>query len=162
MLKLDQAERFQDFERIYFPYNMDFRGRAYPIPPHLSNVGSDLCRGVLMFAEGKPLGPRGLYWLKVHLANFAGKDKMTFDDRASFVDDNIENIRQSAAAPFEGERWWTTLDDPFQGLATCIEIVNAIDSGAPEAYVCNLAVHMDGSCNGLQHYAALGRVRTGT
>jgi DNA-directed RNA polymerase len=115
-----------------------------------------------MFAEGKPLGPRGLYWLKVHLANFAGKDKMTFDDRASFVDDNIENIRQSAAAPFEGERWWTTLDDPFQGLATCIEIVNAIDSGAPEAYVCNLAVHMDGSCNGLQHYAALGRVRTGT
>ena len=89
MLKLDQATRFQDFDRIYFPYNMDFRGRAYPIPPHLSNVGSDLCRGMLIFAEGKQLGPRGLYWLKVHLANFAGKDKMTFDDRAAFVDENI-------------------------------------------------------------------------
>jgi DNA-directed RNA polymerase len=24
-------------------------------------------------------------------------------------------------------------------------------------YVCNLPVHQDGSCNGLQHYAALGR-----
>ena len=27
-LKLDQANRFKDFERIYFPYNLDFRGRA--------------------------------------------------------------------------------------------------------------------------------------
>ena len=50
-----------------------------------------------------------------------------------------------------------SLEDPFQGLATCIEIVKAIDSGDPEAYECSLAVHMDGSCNGLQHYAALGR-----
>jgi DNA-directed RNA polymerase len=28
ILKLDQAEKFKDFERIYFPYNLDFRGRA--------------------------------------------------------------------------------------------------------------------------------------
>lgn len=157
ILKLDQAEKFQDFDEIYFPYNMDFRGRAYPIPPHLSNVGSDLCRGLLMFAEEKPLGERGLHWLKVHLANFAGKDKMTFDARAKFVDDNIDRIRESATDPFAGERWWMTLEDPFQGLATCFEIVGAIDSGDPSSYMCSLPVHMDGSCNGLQHYAALGR-----
>lgn len=147
-----------DFDKIYFPYNMDFRGRAYPCPPHLSNVGSDLCRGMLKFSEAKPLGPRGLYWLKVHLANFAGKDKMTFDDRAAFVDENMDKIRESVRDPFAGERWWlTNLEDPFQGLATCFEIVDAIDSGDPESYMCSLAVHMDGSCNGLQHYAALGR-----
>jgi len=34
------------------------------------------------------------------------------------------------------------LDDPFQGLATCHEIVNAIDSGDPENYLCSLPVHM--------------------
>jgi DNA-directed RNA polymerase len=157
MLKLDQAEKFQNFEQIYFPYNMDFRGRAYPVPPHLSNVGSDLCRGMLKFAEAKPLGPRGLYWLKVHLANFAGKDKMSFDERAKFVDEHIDEIRASAADPFAGDMWWMTLEDPFQGLATCIEIVNALDSGDPESFMCSLPVHMDGSCNGLQHYAALGR-----
>lgn len=161
MLKLDQATKFGPFENIYFPYNMDFRGRAYPVPPHLSNVGSDLCRGMLKFAEEKPLGSRGLYWLKVHLANFAGKDKMSFDERAKFVDDHIEQIRASAADPFAGERWWMTLEDPFQGLATCIEIINAIDSGDPESFMCSLPVHMDGSCNGLQHYAALGRDRVG-
>ena len=60
---------------FYFPHSLDFRGRAYPIPPHLNHVGSDLCRGLLLFAEGKPLGERGLFWLKVHLANLMGQDK---------------------------------------------------------------------------------------
>ena len=161
ILKLDQAEKFQEFDKIYFPYNVDFRGRAYPIPPHLSNVGSDLCRGMLKFAEEKPLGARGLYWLKVHLANFAGNDKITFDERAQFIDENMDKVRESASDPFGGDMWWTSLDDPFQGLATCFEIINAIDSGDPESYMCSLPVHMDGSCNGLQHYAALGRDRHG-
>lgn len=158
---MDQAEKFRDFEKIYFPYNMDFRGRAYPVPPHLSNVGSDLCRGLLMFAEPKPLGERGLYWLKVHLANFAGADKMKFDDRADFVDKHMEQVRDSVRDPFAGERWWMSLEVPFQGLATAREIVQAIDSGDPASYKCALPVHMDGSCNGLQHYAALGRDSVG-
>lgn len=72
MLKLNQAKKFEDFDEIFFPYNVDFRGRAYPVPPHLSIVGSDLCRALLMFADPKPLGKNGLYWLKVHLANLAG------------------------------------------------------------------------------------------
>ena len=48
-----------------------------------------------------------------------------------------------------------------KGLATCHEIIRAIDSGDPESYMCSLPVHMDGSCNGLQHYAALGRDTVG-
>lgn len=134
---------------------------ADPVPPHLSNVGSDLCRGMLTFSEAKPLGKRGLYWLKVHLANFAGKDKMSFDDRAKYVDDHMESVRESVRDPFSGDKWWMELDDPFQGLATCREIVHAIDSGNPETYMCSLPVHMDGSCNGLQHYAAIGRDTVG-
>ena len=70
LLKLNQAEKFKDFPKIYFPYNLDFRGRAYPVPPHLSNVGSDLCRGILTFAESKPLGEHGLYWLKVRINDY--------------------------------------------------------------------------------------------
>ena len=131
------------------------------MPPHLSNVGSDLCRGMLTFSEAKPLGKRGLYWLKVHLANFAGKDKMSFDERANYVEDNMGNVRECARDPFAGNNWWMELDDPFQGLATCREIVQAIDSGNPETYTCSLPVHMDGSCNGLQHYAAIGRDTVG-
>jgi DNA-directed RNA polymerase len=111
---------------------------------------------MLTFADPKPLGKRGLYWLKVHLANFAGKDKMSFDARAQYVEDNFENVRASVNAPFAEGAWWMTLEDPFQGLATCYEIIRAVDSNDPESYMCPLPVHMDGSCNGLQHYAALG------
>lgn len=161
MLKLNQAKKFRDFEEIFFPYNIDFRGRAYPVTPHLSIVGSDLCRGLLMFAHPKPLGKNGFYWLKVHLANLAGADKMSFDGRAQFAEENLDNIRDAVNDPFGPNDWWTKFDDPFQGLATCHEIVQAIDSGDHENYMCSLPVHMDGSCNGLQHYAALGRDRGG-
>lgn len=172
LLKLNQAEQFKTFPRIYFPYNVDFRGRAYPVPPHLSNVGSDLCRGMLTFSKSKPLGDRGLYWLKVHLANLFGVDKISFDERASFTDENMEYVRavteedSGSAGSSDGDsddmsKWWMKADDPFQALATCYEIVAAIDSGCPATYKCSLPVHMDGSCNGLQHYAALGRDRVG-
>ncbi len=42
-----------------------------------------------------------------------------------------------------------------------MEIRNAILSGDPESYCSHLPVHQDGSCNGLQHYAALGRDSVG-
>ena len=156
-LKLDQADAFKSYEDIYFPYNLDFRGRAYPVPPHLSTVGSDLSRGLLTFSKKKPLGERGLYWLKVHLANLGGNDKISFDDRAKHTESNMDRIVAAVKDPFGEDRWWMGLDDPFQGLAACHEIVNAIESGDPESFMSSLPVHMDGSCNGLQHYAALGR-----
>lgn len=142
MLKLNQAKKFKDFEEVFFPYNVDFRGRAYPVPPHLSIVGSDLCRALLMFATPKPLGPNGLHWLKVHLANLAGADKMSFEGRAQFTEDNLDNVRAAVDDPFGENNWWMKLDDPFQGLATCHEIIYAIDSGDPENYLCSLPVHM--------------------
>lgn len=61
---MNVAQEFRDHV-IYFPYNMDFRGRTYPIPPNLNILGSDFSRGVLVFDEARPLGERGLYWLKV-------------------------------------------------------------------------------------------------
>lgn len=75
ILKLNVAEKMRN-DLMYFPFNMDFRGRVYPIPPHLNHMGADVCRGLLTFGFGKPLGERGLWWLKVHLANLMGKDKV--------------------------------------------------------------------------------------
>lgn len=54
-------------------------------------------------------------------------------------------------------RWWQQAEDPFQALAAAYEIRAAIASGNPATYVSHSPVMMDGSCNGLQHYAALGR-----
>lgn len=155
LLKLQVAEKFKD-RVVYFPHNMDFRGRVYPIPPHLNHMGSDLCRGLLTFAEGVPLGKRGLYWLKIQLANLYGKDKITFSERVQFADENLDNVFDSVEKPLRGNRWWLNAEDPWQCLACCMEIYRAIKSGDPESYVCHLPIHQDGTCNGLQHYAALG------
>ena len=37
---LRTAERFSVYERIYFPWNMDYRGRCYPIPTALTPQGT--------------------------------------------------------------------------------------------------------------------------
>lgn len=50
------AQSFKACNALYFPHNMDFRGRVYPIPPHLNHMGADLNRGLLEFSEAKELG----------------------------------------------------------------------------------------------------------
>ncbi|KAF9929743.1 DNA-directed RNA polymerase [Linnemannia zychae] len=153
--KIEIARAFAD-DPMYFPHNMDFRGRAYPIPPLFNHLGNDLCRGLLMFDEAKPLGAKGFTWLKIHLANLAGFDKHSLSARAQFTMDHLDDIFDSADNPMDGKRWWLKAEDPWQCLATCIEVADAIRSGDPETYMSKIPVHQDGTCNGLQHYAALG------
>ncbi|CAM6108851.1 unnamed protein product [Calypogeia fissa] len=162
-LKLNVARKLHEETAFYYPHNLDFRGRAYPLHPHLNHLGSDMCRGILEFAAGRPLGPTGFRWLKIHLANvFAGGvDKLSFDGRVAFVDSNLEEIFDSAENPLGGRRWWLKAEDPFQCLAACMDIRDAVMSGKPETFESYLPIHQDGSCNGLQHYAALGRDKTG-
>lgn len=144
-------------ERFYFPHNVDFRGRAYPIPPHLNHIGNDLCRGLLLFADTKPLGKPGLRWLRIHLANVFGYDKASFDERETFAKEHYSDIEDSVKNPLKGKRWWLQADDPWQCLATCHELYNALNHPeGPESFPSRLPVHQDGTCNGLQHYAALG------
>jgi len=81
---------------------------------------------------------------------------MKLDEREDFASNNLENVFDSADNPLDGKRWWLNADDPWQCLATCMELTAALRSEDPTKYVCHLPVHQDGSCNGLQHYAALG------
>lgn len=141
---------------FYIPHNLDFRGRAYPVPPHLNPVGDDLCRGLLTFGTRKPLGERGLMWLRIHLANLYGYDKAMFKEREQFAIEHEKEIMESAENPLGGSRWWLKAEEPWQCLAACFELSAALKSGKPEEYLSSLPVHQDGTCNGMQHYAALG------
>lgn len=141
---------------FYIPHNMDFRGRAYPIPPHLSPVGDDLCRGLLTFGIKKPLGAQGLKWLQIQLANVTGFDKASFEERAKYAQEHEADIFDSADNPLTGRRWWLKAEDPWQCLAVCKDLAAALRSPDPTKYESSLPVHQDGTCNGMQHYAALG------
>ncbi|XP_011928144.1 PREDICTED: DNA-directed RNA polymerase, mitochondrial isoform X2 [Cercocebus atys] len=147
---------------FWLPHNMDFRGRTYPCPPHFNHLGSDVARALLEFAQGRPLGPHGLDWLKIHLVNLTGfKKREPLRKRLAFAEEVMDDILDSADQPMTGRKWWMGAEEPWQTLACCMEVANAVRCSDPAAYVSHLPVHQDGSCNGLQHYAALGRDSVG-
>lgn len=150
--KLALAEDFVE-DTIYFPHQMDFRGRVYPVPAHLNPQGDDLAKALLMFAEGKPLGEEGVAWLMVHVANCFGVDKVSFEERVAWTEAHLEALLESAMDPIDGDRFWTTADDPFLALAGCYELLGWSVEG--EDFVSHIPVSMDGSCNGLQNFSAL-------
>ncbi|NXS51508.1 RPOM protein, partial [Brachypteracias leptosomus] len=157
LYKLSIANYVRD-KVFWFPHNMDFRGRTYPCPPYFNHLGNDVTRAILLFAEGRPLGPKGLDWLKIHLVNLTGlKKKNALQERLDYANEIMEDILDSADHPLTGRKWWMDTDEPWQALACCMEIAKASRSPDPAAYISHFPVHQDGSCNGLQHYAALGR-----
>jgi DNA-directed RNA polymerase len=154
---LSQAKKFADFERIWFPYSLDFRGRIYA-DTIFSPQGSDLDKGLLLLADPCELGPDGMKWLKLQGANTAGYDKEPMDVRLKWVEDNHDMILSIAAAPLD-ELWWTGADSPFCFLAFCFEYKRAVEQG--ESYRCGLPVAFDGSCSGIQHFSAMLRDELG-
>jgi len=149
------AEKFADEEAVWFPHFLDFRGRVYPFSNYLNPQADDLARGLLQFANGKQIGQRGIYWLKVHIANLFGIDKVSFEERSEWVESHMGVLLDSAARPFDGERFWTTAENPWQAIAACFELAGVMVQGTD--YVSHLPIAMDGSCSGLQHYSAMLR-----
>ncbi|TCV62335.1 DNA-directed RNA polymerase [Neorhizobium sp. S3-V5DH] len=153
---LTMCRRFREEPAIYFPHNLDFRGRAYPVPLVLHPQGSDLVKGLLRFAVGKPLGTDGRYWLAVHGANTFGVDKVSFEDRVQWVEENSERVYSVGIDPL-ADMWWTEADSPWCFLAFCFEWTALYASENNCDFVSHLPIAMDGSCNGLQHFSAMLR-----
>jgi DNA-directed RNA polymerase, mitochondrial len=142
------ARRMREDDGFYYPHNLDFRGRAYPMHPHLSHLGSDLCRGLLEYAEGRPHGKSGLCWLKIHLVNKygGGIEKLSHEGKLAFVDNQLPDIFDSAANPVDGNCWWMNAEDPFQCLAACMDLYEALNSSSPHRAVSHLPIHQVSSC----------------
>jgi DNA-directed RNA polymerase, mitochondrial len=154
---LETAERM--VEDFYTPMHCDWRGRIYGIPD-FKFEREDRVRALFLFADPKPIGERGLYWLKVHVANcgdFDGISKRTFDERVQWCDERPYIIRMIARFPRDrrGQMWLEKADHPFAFLAACIELAAAWDVG-PE-YETRLPILFDASSSGLQHYCAMTR-----
>ncbi|WPH66071.1 RNA polymerase [Klebsiella phage SEA1f] len=155
---VNQANKFSQFKAIWFPYNMDWRGRVYAVPM-FNPQGNDMQKGLLTLAVGKPIGADGFKWLKVHGANCAGVDKVTFEERIKWVEDNHDNIMAATKAPMDSIEWWGKLDSPFCFLAFCFEYAGVMHHGL--SYSCSLPIAFDGSCSGIQHFSAMLRDHIG-
>src|SRR5262249_51929496 len=172
---MQTAERYL-WKTFYTSLSCDFRGRIVA-DPHFNYMRQDYVRGLFLFAEGKPIGKRGLYWLKVSTANaFNEKREMTlkpFDERVAWTERYMDRIRDIAANPWSGldsyidkreqprwkHAWLNEAADPIQFVAHCIELVAALDEG--EGYITHLPLPFDATNSGAQHYSLLARDRDG-
>lgn len=158
---LQVAKMFKDRDRIYFPHNMDFRGRVYAMPLFLNPQGSHYAKGLLQFADAKPLGEQGACWLAIHGANAFGFDKATLQERVDWTLEHEERILSCAKDPM-GDLWWSEADGgkgAWTFLAFCFEWAGFCEQGY--AYESSLPIAMDGSCNGLQNLSAALRDEEG-
>lgn len=161
---LKTAEDFAKYESIWFPMNIDFRGRVYPIPTGLNPQGDDMTKSLLQYANPIPVStedaPDALKWLAIHGAGLAGHDKIPLEDRVAWVEENKQNILSSAENPLDFP-WWQEQDKPWQFLAWAMEYKRALEyldsHGTLAGFDCRCTIAYDGTCSGLQHYSCLLR-----
>lgn len=168
---LRTAAEFSGYSQIFMPYNLDFRGRAYCLVSTLNPQGTDLQKAMLLFATPVKLGSSGHKWLKIHAANCYGHglDKDSKQARIAWVDRNTKLIKMVANGSIHSRRFLELMrdkdrapEDPMLFYAVCRELVQLYGKSDAEiaAFESRIPVSVDGSNNGLQHYAALLRNTT--
>jgi len=161
------AAEFAQEPEIFFPMNLDFRGRVNPMPVFLNPNGNDLAKSLLMFAEGKPLfkyeNPDQsiaedlclpIYGCGLYKAKDCGKHPI---DKFHWTRAHLEQIFECATDPLN-TLWWRQASQPWRFLAFCFEY-HAYCTCPTRLGKCvsHLPIAVDGTCNGLQHYALMLR-----
>jgi len=150
---LAMARRMSEREAFHYVYQLDWRGRAYPVGVYLQPQGDDMQRGLLTFADLCPINDQtAADWLAIHGAGLWGVDKVSFAERVQWVLDNEAEILASATSPYDN-RFWAGAEKPWQALAFCFEWAGFREHGF--GYLSSLPVQMDGTCNGLQNFSAM-------
>lgn len=140
------------FDAVYFPVYLDFRGRQYTVDyKGLGPQATKTAKALLQFAEGRPLGQNGLWALYHELGNAMGFDKDIMEDK----------INKARNIDTTDRLWFLTAEEPLKALAIQNDIAAAIESGNPSTYVSHQIVYVDGSCNGMQHLSLMTRDEQG-
>jgi DNA-directed RNA polymerase, mitochondrial len=147
------AEKFKDFDELYFPHDLCSRGRAYPKPHYLNPQGPAYTRSLLEFSEGKAVETtEQVEYIAIVGANAWGHDKLPLVERIQWVWDN-EDMFVQIAANWKEDRRWIDADSPFEFLRFCLEWRELNDHGV--GYLSHLPINFDATCSGLQHFSAL-------
>ena len=144
------ASEYSERDVMYFTYNTDFRGRLYPIQQILNPQSTGSVKAFLEFADPVVLDEDGKYWLKIHIANCYGHDKLSYDDRIAWVDEQSWLLLKIASDPLDYIREWNEADNPLMFLAGCDAYASSIRGEGVR-----LPVSLDATCSGLQLYAGL-------
>lgn len=149
------GRRFLKYDRIYYPHDLDSRGRAYPKVPYMNPQGPDWAKSMIEFSEAKPIETEEhAAYLAIAIANAWGQDKLPLQERVDWVEDNEEMLLEIARDP-KGDVRWVQADEPFMALRGALEWAAFCEEGF--GYMSRMPVHFDATCSGLQHFSALLR-----
>jgi len=168
---------------FYQEVSCDYRGRVYYAEPFLEFQGSDISRSLFLFAEDKPVGPDGAFWLYVHAATSYNESftvdqlrglKWTTTNYVQYLkSEGLDTISVDKMTIKDRYNWTqanlsrfmcpktntpifqTNAEKPYAFLAACLEI--AAYSADTENYCSGLPIPIDGSNNGWQHLAAMAK-----
>lgn len=151
---LQIAQKYAPYHAIYFPCNMDFRGRVYPIPT-FSFQGDDFTKGLLLMQDTPPCtDEKAEYWFRIAGCEFFGNDKVSFDDQIKWTHDNEEAILSVAADPLgEARDFWSNSDCPIEFLGWCFAYEEMMEykkthNNSVIGWTCGVPVAFDGTCSG--------------
>ena len=158
---LKTAWELADHPKFWIPWNLDFRGRFYPVPS-FNYHKADAIKALFEFHNGYLIEGNNAYWLQVHVANtgdFGKASKLPLDQRVQWVEDNKEWLMEIAGDYRAHCDRWQSADHPFQFLAAVFELKRFYDEG--EAFVGRVPYGLDGTNSGAQHYSAMSRSMEG-
>ena len=174
-LKRTQGMYEQPEDAFFYPISTDFRGRNYALSKHLNLQGGSLQKGLLEFSTPEKVGTKGVYWLKVSLANSLGTaldgtklDKLKFDERAKWVDDNYQLIMDTAKSyefvltesgklkepSFEYTALFEAADSPWEFIAAAMELADYWSNPSPD-FESHAIVLLDAAQSGIQHLSGM-------
>lgn len=179
-----KAEWVLNKEKPFYQYlEADYRGRLYYTEPFLNFQGSDMARGILQFARGKPMTEEGLQWLAIHTASSFNMsydikeipewcsadyksylasegldnisvDKMTLEDRIQWTNMYMDEIIEAG----QNGTFTDKAEKPVSFLAACVEWYNYnVAYRENRIHMSHLPIPIDGSNNGWQHLGAISK-----
>ena len=181
---LRKAKLLVDLDEFYQYIEFDYRGRCYSAEGHLNYQGSDIARGLLLFAEERVVTDKGLRWMAIYTANCFNRsytieelrelDWLTEDYISLLEEQGLEDITVDKMTLTDREMWtWKNLTEiveigrervfydcekPVLFLACAMEWHKYIVSQVEDRpFYSGLPIPVDGSNNGWQHLAAMSR-----
>ena len=137
-------------ETFYFPWNLDWRTRCYPMIDTISPQGPEYHKAVLDFATDTPLDERSEIWMARGVASAAGMDKKSFREREQWTHDNLDLIARVAVDPIsDGWDIWTNMPEPWIFLRACKEYYECFIA-CSKSTTNIFCLGQDATCSGLQ------------
>lgn len=152
---LSLAQLFKNITEFYIPVRLDNRGRVYCNSDYLNYKSSELAKALLLFSKNEKVNKTDLMaisFLKIFGANCFGLEKLSFQERINWVNENEVEILK-----FMDGYLISKAKKKYLFIAFCFEYLKYTNSLKNDNtyFMTNLPIQLDATCNGYQHLALL-------